>query len=182
MLPLPVLSRRGFFVLAAVGAPGSHGTELEEQLFWRLRGAGDRATADKAADALRGLWRDAAGPTARVELDDALVDLANRRRREAAARLAPLLREHPGFAAAWQALAELLWADGDLDGSARAAGQALAREPRQFDALYLLGLDALGQGRDEAALLAFRQVLVVYPLHAGARAQVERLTASKRPF
>lgn len=155
---------------ALAAAPAS-----SQHLLDALARSGDAATAEALVRRLRRLWREAAGPAARRRLEDAEAALAARDVATAGQLLAALLAERPDYAAAWQAKAVLHWQTGDLALSLAALGQVLALEPRQFDALYLQGVDLLGLGRSEEAAQAFAAVLAVDPFHAPARAQLLRL-------
>jgi cytochrome c-type biogenesis protein CcmH/NrfG len=53
--------------------------------------------------------------------------------------------------------------------------EALKREPRHFVALSGLAALLQQQGKDKAALRAYREVLAVYPLMEGAKQAVEKL-------
>jgi hypothetical protein len=97
----------------------------------------------------------AAGTDARLRLEDALVALAQRDGRSPAGRphRHPVLSLH------------------DIRNSIADMARVLALEPRQFDALDLLGLDFL-------ALASFKAVLAVHSFHEAAKAQILRLTSS----
>ncbi|WP_165769559.1 tetratricopeptide repeat protein [Arboricoccus pini] len=124
---------------------------------------------------LRSLWRDALGAAARQRLEDAELALSGRDTALGSRLLERLLSQWPDYIAAWQAMAALQWSTGDLTGSIMALRRVLALEPRQFDALYLLGVDLLGLGRLEEAERAFQAVLRVNPFDTLARAQMLRL-------
>ncbi|SNB68972.1 Tetratricopeptide repeat-containing protein [Arboricoccus pini] len=146
-----------------------------QSLLDALANCGDATTAEGLILRLRSLWRDALGAAARQRLEDAELALSGRDTALGSRLLERLLSQWPDYIAAWQAMAALQWSTGDLTGSIMALRRVLALEPRQFDALYLLGVDLLGLGRLEEAERAFQAVLRVNPFDTLARAQMLRL-------
>ena len=82
----------------------------------------------------------------------------------------------PDWAQAWNRRASAFYL---LDDPVRAIadlGQALAREPRLYDAMDSLGRLQLAAGDEKLALKVFRKALSVHPFLKGAREIVDRLT------
>jgi tetratricopeptide (TPR) repeat protein len=81
----------------------------------------------------------------------------------------------PDWAEGWHQRATLFFR---LEDSTRAMfdlAEALKREPRHFVALSGLAALLQQQGKDKAALRAYREVLSVYPLMEGAKQAAEKL-------
>jgi tetratricopeptide (TPR) repeat protein len=99
---------------------------------------------------------------------------------EAAPLLALAAAQDPGSVPAREGLVELALARGDLDGATRALGDLLAvagaAEPA---ALRLAGRVDEAHGRDEAALVAYREVLRLDPRDDVTRLQAARLLARR---
>lgn len=67
---------------------------------------------------------------------------------------------------------------GERDKAARMAGNLLAADPRDINALYLLGTHHLDAGRPGAALAAFERVLALAPGQPAVEAATERAFAA----
>jgi tetratricopeptide (TPR) repeat protein len=81
----------------------------------------------------------------------------------------------PNWAEGWHQRATLFFR---LEDSTRAMfdlAEALKREPRHFVALSGLATLLQQQGKDKAALRAYREVLAIYPLMEGAKQAAEKL-------
>jgi tetratricopeptide (TPR) repeat protein len=81
----------------------------------------------------------------------------------------------PNWAEGWHQRATLFFR---LEDSTRAMfdlAEALKREPRHFVALAGLAAILQQQGKEKAALRAYREVLAVYPLMEGAKQAAEKL-------
>jgi protein O-mannosyl-transferase len=87
----------------------------------------------------------------------------------------------PDSAACWYNLGTAQLHAGQLEDAVRSLNQALGIQPDFVDAEYNLGhvLERLNQ--TERAIAQFKRVLSRQPDHAGAKAGVERLTASSPP-
>ena len=81
----------------------------------------------------------------------------------------------PDWAQAWNRRATAFYL---LDDPVRAMsdlGQALAREPRLYDAIDSLARLELASGNEKLALQAFRRALAIHPFLKGAKEIVDRL-------
>lgn len=86
-----------------------------------------------------------------------------------------LVISHPDYAEAWNKRATLHYMLGNNAQSVADIRETIAREPRHFGAISGLGLIFMRDRNFEAALDAFRQVLLISPASVNARRSVERL-------
>jgi tetratricopeptide (TPR) repeat protein len=81
----------------------------------------------------------------------------------------------PNWAEGWHQRATLFFRLQDSTRAMFDLAEALKREPRHFVALSGLAALLQQQGKEKAALRAWREVLAVYPLMEGAKQAVEKL-------
>ena len=94
---------------------------------------------------------------------------------EALAVLDGVVAKAPDFAEGWNKRATLLYVMNDYDRSMADIGRVLTLEPRHFGALSGIGLIRLAKGDRAGALAAYKQVLQIDPLNAGAKASIDAL-------
>jgi hypothetical protein len=146
-----------------------------ERLYLRLKEARTEQEAKGVAGLIVRRWSRSGSDT---------VDLLATRMRKAASEnnlnLAIELADRiialePNWAEGWHQRATLFFRLKDSTRAMYDLAEALKREPRHFVALSGLAALLQQQGRDKAALRAYREVLSVYPLMEGARQAVEKL-------
>jgi len=97
------------------------------------------------------------------------------RYREALAVFDRIVQRRPDFAEGWNKRATVHYLMGNLQQSADDAKRTLALEPRHFGALSGLGLIALAEGDERAALEAFEAALALHPHMAGSTTHIRAL-------
>ncbi|MEK7867131.1 MAG: tetratricopeptide repeat protein, partial [Planctomycetota bacterium] len=85
----------------------------------------------------------------------------------------------PGHASAWNNLGTVLLAKGDVPGAVQALKRAAELSPDDASPLYNLGQAYESSGQNEAAVEAYKKTLERDPVHAGAKAALERLSKPK---
>ncbi len=147
---------------------------LDEKL-QALASATDEEHAASLADEVRSLWRQQAGATADLLLQRGAE--ARERGDEATAwRAYDHLRAlEPDYAEGWIVSAELAVQASDWEFALQALNQAVTLDERRYDAWALLGR-ALEQAQArEAAMEAYREAVLLYPLHPAAGPALARL-------
>lgn len=89
-----------------------------------------------------------------------------------------LIALEPNWADAWHQRAALFFRLNDPVRAMYDLAEALKREPRHFVALSGLASLLQQQGKDKAALRAWRETLAIYPLMEAAREAAEKLAPS----
>lgn len=85
----------------------------------------------------------------------------------------------PEHASAWNNLGSVLLAKGDVPGAVQALKRAAELSPDDASPLYNLGQAYESSGQNEAAIEAYKKALERDPVHAGAKAAIERLSKPK---
>ncbi|MBG35749.1 MAG: hypothetical protein CMH92_08060 [Oceanicaulis sp.] len=135
----------------------------------------DEERAAAVADEVRSLWRQQAGATADLLLQRG-AEARERGDIDTAWRSYDHLRAlEPDYAEGWGVSAELAVQASDWEFALEALNQAVTLDERRFDAWALLGR-ALEQAQArEAAMEAYREAVLLYPLHPAAGPALARL-------
>ena len=135
----------------------------------------DETRAATLADEVRSLWRQQAGATA-----DLLLQRGAEARERGDINTAWRAYDHlralePDYAEGWVVSAELAATETDWTFALEALNQAVTLDERRYDAWALLG-QALEQAQArEAAMEAYREAVLLYPLHPFAGPALARL-------
>lgn len=146
-----------------------------DQLFERLAAAGAEAEAESLAEQIARLWARSGSDTldllmervqqaAKADDADTALDL-----------LDSVLALKPDWAEAYNRRAAVHFQRKDMDGAMRDLRQALALEPRHFQALAGVGMIFQQGGNEKQALAAFREALKLHPHLKGVKQAAERL-------
>lgn len=143
--------------------------------FLALSTATEDERASTLADEVRSLWRQQAGATADLLLQRG-AEARERGDLDTAWRSYDHLRAlEPDYAEGWVVSAELAVQASDWEFALEALNQAVTLDDRRFDAWALLGR-ALEQAQArEAAMEAYREAVMLYPLHPAAGPALARL-------
>lgn len=147
---------------------------LDDKLL-ALSTATEDERASTLADEVRSLWRQQAGATADLLLQRG-AEARERGDLDTAWRSYDHLRAlEPEYAEGWVVSAELAIQASDWEFALEALNQAVTLDERRFDAWALLGR-ALEQAQArEAAMEAYREAVMLYPLHPAAGPALARL-------
>lgn len=147
---------------------------LDDKLL-ALSTATEDERASTLADEVRSLWRQQAGATADLLLQRG-AEARERGDLDTAWRSYDHLRAlEPDYAEGWVVSAELAVQTSDWEFALEALNQAVTLDERRFDAWALLGR-ALEQAQArEAAMEAYREAVMLYPLHPAAGPALARL-------
>lgn len=147
---------------------------LDDKLL-ALSTATEDERASTLADEVRSLWRQQAGATADLLLQRG-AEARERGDLDTAWRSYDHLRAlEPDYAEGWVVSAELAVQASDWEFALEALNQAVTLDERRFDAWALLGR-ALEQAQArEAAMEAYREAVMLYPLHPAAGPALARL-------
>ncbi|MGW9330173.1 tetratricopeptide repeat protein [Bosea sp. NPDC055594] len=155
-------------------APRSPAATLDK-LFERLAAAKTPEEAKGIANLIQRRWARSGSDT---------VDLLMSRAQQAVkAQELPLAIElldrvitlEPDWAEGWNQRANALFLLGDPIRSLYDIGETLKREPRHYGAMMGLGTILRQQGDDKRAMIAYRQVLAIYPELEAVKEAVEAL-------
>lgn len=94
---------------------------------------------------------------------------------EALATLDTVVTKAPRFAEGWNKRATLLYMMNDYDRSLSDILKVLELEPLHFGAISGMGLIRTAQGHTAAAVAAYRRVLEIDPMNAGAKVSIDAL-------
>lgn len=160
--------------LAAPAGAGDPGTL--DSLFDRLAAAQDDAAAGRIAAEIRIEWEKSGSPA---------IDFLYRRGQEAldagdavaaAEHFTAAIDHDPGFTAAWEGRARAYHLAGETGPALADLAHVLMAEPRQFEALFELGMILEETGHEDRARDAFRAALAINPGMAGAREAIAGLS------
>ncbi|MBY9066117.1 tetratricopeptide repeat protein [Hyphomonas sp. WL0036] len=147
-----------------------------DEMFEKLKAAGDAAEAADVADDIWLSWMESGSPTADLVMSRA-ADAINVGETELAHELLDrviLLR--PDFAEAWHRRAGLFLSEENYTEALRDLNEALAIEPRHFGAWLGMGFILEQLGGEKEALDSYREALKVYPLMPQALSAEARLS------
>jgi tetratricopeptide (TPR) repeat protein len=156
-------------------APAQAPLPQGERLYLRLKEAKTEQEAKGVAGLIVRRWSRSGSDTVDL-LATRMKKAASENNLNLAIELADrIIALEPNWAEGWHQRATLFFR---LEDSTRAMfdlAEALKREPRHFVALAGLAALLQQQGKDKAALRAYREVLAVYPLMEGAKQAAEKL-------
>lgn len=165
---------------ASAGAADSEWTRRHaarlDALFSQLQAAADSASAYALEHEIWIAWMDSGDPTIDRLAREASAAMAAGQLPVALALLDAVTRRAPGYAEGWNKRATVLYMLGELEKSLADIDKVLALEPRHFGAISGIGLIRIARGDPGGAIEAYRRVLRIYPLNAGARENIELLT------
>jgi tetratricopeptide (TPR) repeat protein len=146
-----------------------------DDLFKRLRDAGDVEEAKSVAGAIERVWLSSGSDTADLLMSRAAQALAMRDLKAAEKVLDSLVDIQPNWAEAWHKRATLRFFADDYAGAMSDIDRTLKLEPRHFGALAGLGAILQKSGSDKQALEVFRRSLDIYPEQPDLRQVVDKL-------
>jgi tetratricopeptide (TPR) repeat protein len=139
----------------------------EERLEERLD-ALQTATPDAApplVDEILALWATSGSATIDLLMDRGETAMAAENPDIAARMFNHVTQLQPDYAEGWLRSAQVAFAQQDWAYALEALNQALALEPRRFDAYYLLGSTLERADQPQAALEAYQEALTIYPAY-----------------
>ncbi|MGL4727418.1 MAG: hypothetical protein ACRCWO_01555, partial [Bosea sp. (in: a-proteobacteria)] len=158
-----------------VAAPAQPALPQGERLFLRLKEAKTAEEAKGVATLLVRRWSRSGSDTADL-ISTRMKKASQENNLNLAIELADrLIALEPNWADAWHQRAALFFRLNDPARAMYDLAEALKREPRHFVALSGLASLLQQQGKDKAALRAYREVLAIYPLMEGAKQAAEKL-------
>lgn len=143
--------------------------KLLEELYARLAGATDAATAAEVANAVEQLWQHSGSATADLLVARASAAIEDNRRDLAMQLLNAAVELQPDFAEAWNRRAYLFFLDEDYKRALGDLRRVLALEPHHFKALEGLAGILQRLGEKKAALEAYESLLRVHPQVPGGK-------------
>lgn len=146
-----------------LGAGGIEARRELELLYEALRDAADGERADVLAEEIRRRWRETAGPTARLLLQQAADLIEAEALLQARAKLTGVVQFNPGYAEGWARRGALLLDMDDLEGALTDLQKAVDLDPSHFDAQALIGTIREREGRWRLALEAYSAAVAAYP-------------------
>jgi tetratricopeptide (TPR) repeat protein len=149
-----------------------------ERLFLRLKDAKTPEEARGVATLLVRRWSKSGSATADL-ISERMKKATQENNLNLAVELADrLIALEPDWADAWHQRAALFFRLNDPARAMYDLAEALKREPKHFVALSGLASLLQQQGKDKAALRAYREVLAIYPLMEGVKQAVDKLAPS----
>lgn len=149
--------------------------KLITELFDRLRGAKDAATAERIAASIERLWIYSGSDTADLLLNRAGQAIEGKQTEAARQVLDALIGLEPRYAEAWNRRAYLDFSEQNYQAALTDLSHVLAIEPRHFKALEGLAAIMKEIGQNRLALKAYRKLLEINPQSADAKTAVEGL-------
>ncbi|MFN3891562.1 MAG: tetratricopeptide repeat protein [Beijerinckiaceae bacterium] len=146
-----------------------------DELFGRLAAARDEEEADGIAGAIERVFQRSGSDTADLLMNRAVRALHRKENKAAVEVLDKLVVIEPDWAEAWTQRATARFMDGDKDGAVEDLGQALAREPRHFNALAGLGSVLHSLGYEKRALEVFRRAIAIRPHQSEVKQMIDKL-------
>ena len=146
-----------------------------DRLFERLAAAKTPEEASGIANLIQRRWARSGSDTADLLMSRAQEAMRQKRLELAIELLDRIVTLQPGWAEAWNQRANALFVAGDSIRALVDVGEALKREPRHYGAMMGLAAILRQQGDDKRAMVAYRQVLAVYPLMDKVKDIVESL-------
>ncbi len=162
----------------AAKAPAIPPAKQMDRLFERLQAAKTPNEAKGVAGLITRRWARSGSDTSDL-LMTRLQQAAQKNDLNLAVEIADrIIALEPDWAEGWNQRANLFFR---MDDSVRAlydVAETLKREPRHFGALGGLAVLLQQQGKDKAALTAYRELIKIYPLMEGAKQAIEKLGPS----
>jgi len=146
-----------------MAAKGMSRGQLLDGLLARLHMAGDDREAMVVAKSIRGLWARPGSPSAALLMQQASKALKGGDALTALRILDLAARRWPKVAEIHNRRAIVHYMAGDLNDALKALDEALALEPRHFEALALKGAILQEMKRYREAMEAYEQALLIYP-------------------
>jgi tetratricopeptide (TPR) repeat protein len=151
---------------AQTDSGGAARAQRLDELFGRLKAAGDEREAQAAVAEIWRLWLRSGKPDLDAAMDEAAGLVGAGHPALALPKLDAILARAPDWAEAWNKRATALYLLGEHDRSLADIARVLALEPRHFGALSGLGLVRMARGEHREALAAYRRALAVNPFLA----------------
>ncbi|MEL6793993.1 MAG: hypothetical protein AAFP78_11090 [Pseudomonadota bacterium] len=149
--------------------------ERVDRLYAELAATDDPQEGERIASQIQAEWAKSGSDSMDLLLDRARDAMTKENFLAARVHLSALTRLAPDFAEAWNASATLRYLQNDYARAAVEIERALALNPRHFSALTGLALIFQQTGRDESAMVAWREVERLYPSFERAKEAIERL-------
>ena len=145
-----------------VAQAGERNRQLDE-LFATLQVAKSQPEADAVVAQIWSIWN-RSGSDVIDQLMQFALELMNMAAfAQALEVLNTVVQQAPGYAEGWNRRATVLYIVDQYDLSLKDCEEVLRREPRHFGALSGMGMIAIAQGRDAAALEFYRRALKANP-------------------
>lgn len=155
-------------------APRSPAATLDK-LFERLAAAKSAEEAKGIANLIQRRWARSGSDTADLLMSRAQQAVKAQELPLAIELLDRVITLEPDWAEGWNQRANALFLLGDPIRSLYDIGETLKREPRHYGAMMGLGAILRQQGDDKRAMIAYRQVLAIYPELDAVKEAVEAL-------
>lgn len=155
-------------------APRSPAATLDK-LFERLAAAKTPEEAKGIANLIQRRWARSGSDTADLLMSRAQQAVKAQELPLAIELLDRVITLEPDWAEGWNQRANALFLLGDPIRSLYDIGETLKREPRHYGAMMGLGTILRQQGDDKRAMIAYRQVLAIYPELEAVKEAVEAL-------
>jgi Tfp pilus assembly protein PilF len=152
----------------------AHQSRLD-QLFERLAASGGEAEASGIADQIARIWSRSGSDTLDLLMDRVEQAMKSNDGVTTLDLLDSVLALKPDFMEAYSRRAAVHFQQKDMDAAMRDLRQALAMEPRHFQALAGVGMVYQTGGEPKLALRAFREALKLNPHLKGIRQAAEKL-------
>ncbi len=173
--PLPPPGRQAPPAEPERRVPDSRHQSRLDQLFERLAASGSEAEAESLSEQIARVWSRSGSDTLDLLMDRVQQAAKTEDSDTALDILDSVLALKPDWAEAYNRRAAVHFQRKDMDGAMRDLRQALALEPRHFQALAGVGMIFQQGGEEKRALAAFREALKLNPYLKGVRQAAERL-------
>jgi tetratricopeptide (TPR) repeat protein len=157
-------------------APEAMRNQMLDELFVRLRSAGDPGDAERIAASIERVWLQSDSDTANLLMQRAVVSMQVLQYPLALSLFDKLVALEPDWAEAWNQRATARFLTGDTDGVMADINRVMKLEPRHFGALTGMGMILQAEGLNKGALEIFKKALAIYPLAPDIQKLVEKLT------
>jgi tetratricopeptide (TPR) repeat protein len=139
-----------------------------EELFGKLKGAGDFRSANVVEMTIWHIWVDSEDEVVRQLMGQGLEAMARRDYRAALGKFDQIVKIAPDYAEGWNKRATVLYLLGDFVESLHDIDRTLKLEPRHFGALSGRGLVYVELRDETRALESFEAALDIHPNLPGA--------------
>ena len=173
---------RTLILAAALAGPAMADQKDErlDSLFDALQAAGSPQEAQRAEQAIWGLWLESSSPTVDLLMKRGVQAMNEGQAEPALALFNAIVELAPDYAEGWNKRATLLYLMGRLEASVADCERTLKLEPRHFGALSGLGMIYVQLEDEEKAVAAYKRALAVNPQLLQVRVEVERLNKKIR--